>query len=222
MTPGPEQNGVSQSRTDAAPGGRASASKRRQKVVPRAFILTDTSEQRSWPMHKYASKHLDIARQEWNLREGDYAGVLAADALRIAEIIGDPWYCRDAAAIRMEALALCEAAPFVCLIERKSLPDLVGTMTRGHDRFEDECERMRPYGFRAIVVESDLPSVIHYCETQSGARAKSVIGSIIAFQQRFGIHAVFGSDRVHASAYAFRLMERWLRDRADKLRETKP
>lgn len=193
---------------DAAPG----PARRRRKPVPRAFLLTDTSEQRSWPLHQFASDHVEFSLRTWNMPEGDYAAVLATEAPEIARLAMTPEGQRSDRVIRLEALALAAVAPAVCLIERKSLSDLYGTVTHGRERFEDELQRMRPYGFRALVIESDLPGIIRGTE-HSRATPQSVVASILAYQQRFGLHVVFGTDRRHAASYAYRLLERWVRDR---------
>lgn len=205
---GPAKNMDEQRGTEAAPG------RTRRKPLPAAYLLMDTSEQLSWPLHVYSSKHIEFSLRTWNCPEGDYAAVLRSEALAVEAVIDSEQAGRDDKAIRNEAQALAAVAQNVCVIERKSLPDFVGTMTAGHDRFEAECLRLRPYGFKAIVIEADLPQVREFCQTQSLARVESVVGSVQAFQVRYGLHVMFGSDRRYAAAYAFRLMERWCRERA--------
>ncbi len=45
-------------------------------------------------------------------------------------------------------------------IERKSLNDFVGTITRGWDRFQRELERMEGWPNKVIIVESDLDNML--------------------------------------------------------------
>lgn len=46
----------------------------------------------------------------------------------------------------------------LCL-ERKSLPDLVGTLMHGRERFFREMERMQAFPYRAILVEASYEDV---------------------------------------------------------------
>jgi ERCC4-type nuclease len=193
---------------DANPGRLPAG--RKKKPLPGAYLLVDTSEQREWAMHLYASKHVDFTLREWNLPEGDYAAILASD---IPPGVWPEDGPRTDKIIRMEALAIRSLAQWVILIERKSPEDFVGTMLAGHDRFDNECERMRPYGFKCIIVEAGLPEVVNYCKA-NGKNTSSVIGSIVAFQVRYGIQVFFAGDRRHAASYAYRLLERWVRDAA--------
>jgi len=41
-------------------------------------------------------------------------------------------------------------------VERKSLADLVGSITVGREKFLDECRRLTAFEFRFLVVESSL------------------------------------------------------------------
>lgn len=41
-------------------------------------------------------------------------------------------------------------------IERKSVSDLVGSLTHGRERFVRELERLATYDFKAIVIEGSL------------------------------------------------------------------
>jgi hypothetical protein len=190
--------------------------KRRRKPLPAGLLLMDTSEQLQWPMHCYASKHIDFTLREWNMPEADYAAVLASEADMQALIDASP---RTDTVIRNEALALQACAPAVCLVERKSLSDLCGTLTHGRVRFEAQLERMRPYGMKYIIVETDLPG-ISKGGLYSRTRVRSIVGSLAAFEQRHAnLHVVMGSDRRHAAAYAFLAMERWCRDRHEALKK---
>lgn len=115
-----------------------------------------------------------------------------------------------------------ENARLGCVIERKTLSDLYGTVTRGRDRFEKELRRMSLYGFAAIVVEAEWTMIAnpnshlaHPTETDP----KSVIGSLLAWNQRFGVHVYCLPNRAAAERVTYRILERWYRDqeRATKL-----
>src|SRR5690554_3126729 len=46
------------------------------------------------------------------------------------------------------------------IIERKSLDDLAGSLFQGRNRFMAEIEKMRQFGFRALVIEGHKDQVI--------------------------------------------------------------
>ena len=86
-------------------------------------------------------------------------------------------------------------------VERKSIPDLCGSLTRGRERFERELHRLRGFSFaRVIIVGSPH-------EVQATAfNAKAIFSSISAFEARYGIPFVWEPS----PELAARLMERWV------------
>lgn len=91
-------------------------------------------------------------------------------------------------------------------VERKSLPDLVQTLTRGRARFVNELERMKPYKFKGLVIEvpwivvtfgnlwrlcvpDQPPPVRPY--SFSNASSKAVLASLNAFEIRYGLHIAY-------------------------------
>ena len=152
-------------------------------LIP-AILTYDTREQHPWRFERFASKHVTFDIQREGLPCGDYLAKLADD---------DP--------------------PEACaVVERKTHSDLIGSLTTGRARFERELEKLTAYGFKALVIEASLPAIARGLDS-SRANPVSIIGSLIAFSQRYGLHVVFASDRRHAQAYAWRLCERWVRDR---------
>jgi DNA excision repair protein ERCC-4 len=85
-------------------------------------------------------------------------------------------------------------------IERKSISDLCGSVTRGRERFERELHRLRGFHFgRVLIVGS--PMELH----RSAPNSKSVFSSISAFEARYSVAFVWEPD----PATAARLVERW-------------
>lgn len=85
-------------------------------------------------------------------------------------------------------------------IERKSIPDLCGSLTRGRERFERELHRLRGFEFaRVLIVGSP-----HEVQTQA-SNSKAVFSSISAFEARYKVPFIWEPN----PELAARLVERW-------------
>ncbi len=74
----------------------------------------------------------------------------------------------------------------VVCIERKSINDLANTLIHGMDRWWREVERMKEYGYAAIVVEATLRDI--YAGTyHSRANGSSVVGLCNRIMKSHGI-----------------------------------
>lgn len=105
-------------------------------------------------------------------------------------------------------------------VERKSLPDLFGTLGQGRERFERELERLAAFRFAAVVVEATLPEVLLSPPRNSDLNPKTVVRSVLAWQQRVpNVHWWFAGPRPLAEALTFRVLDRFLKER---LRESDP
>lgn len=105
-------------------------------------------------------------------------------------------------------------------VERKSLPDLFGTLGQGRDRFERELERLSFFRFAAVVVEATLPDVLLSPPRHSDLNPKTIVRSVLAWQQRMpNVHWWFAGPRPLAEALTFRVLERFLKER---LHESNP
>lgn len=103
-----------------------------------------------------------------------------------------------------------------CVIERKSLTDLYGTLTRGRERFERELLRMTNFGYAAIVIEASWEMISNpnaHMQYPTQANPRSIIASLLAYSQRYNVHLFALPGRESAERFAFRIMERWFRDR---------
>lgn len=90
-------------------------------------------------------------------------------------------------------------------LERKSLADLVGSLTSGRDRFMREMERLARFDFAAIVVEGDLENVLRK-EYRSEASPSSIMGSCAMIHARYGVPTIWCSTRACAILYAEKLL----------------
>lgn len=78
-------------------------------------------------------------------------------------------------------------------LERKSLIDLVLTLTHQRERFLRECERLADIPYRAILIEAtweELKSPYEDGEIQSLAHPNAIVGTLIAIQARWNIPVV--------------------------------
>lgn len=103
-------------------------------------------------------------------------------------------------------------------IERKSLSDLVGTLTQGRDRFYRELDRLKDYDFVAIVIEATYRQVAHGPYAFSRAKPYSIIRTLHSIQQKRGVQVIFAGDAAHAEEWTFNALEMfWKTDRAAKI-----
>jgi DNA excision repair protein ERCC-4 len=70
-------------------------------------------------------------------------------------------------------------------IERKSMSDLVGSLTHGRDRFERELARGRSLEYFAVVVEGSARAVLRGEYGRSQANPAAIWESIAAFNARY-------------------------------------
>lgn len=105
-----------------------------------------------------------------------------------------------------------------CIVERKTLSDLYSTLGQHRDRFEREFERMAAFGYAALVVEADFTTIV-MPHTAAGHRSqlnpKSVVATLIAWCQRYDVHLWPCGTRGLAEKVTYRILERWIRDRAN-------
>jgi ERCC4-type nuclease len=90
-------------------------------------------------------------------------------------------------------------------IERKSLDDLVGCLTRDRDRFERELSRMATFDLRVVLIEASLADVRDHRYT-SRAHPSAVFGSTICLHVDYGVPFLW----CHDHAIAGRVCERML------------
>ena len=98
-------------------------------------------------------------------------------------------------------------------VERKSIPDLIGTLTAGRSRFERELQRMAGIAFRRVIVEGSLRQVIASAkrveqDKRRRVRTSSIIGTIYAFEVRYGVPFVFAAQGAREAAWR---VEKWAR-----------
>jgi len=93
-------------------------------------------------------------------------------------------------------------------IERKSASDLLGCIGKGRERFVRELTRLADMQYAAVVCESPIDAVLSG-EHRSFVSPASVMGSVIAWEQRFGIHWHFCPSRPFAERLTFKILDRF-------------
>ena len=89
-------------------------------------------------------------------------------------------------------------------VERKSLPDLFGSLTSGRERFMREIQRMQAFPFRRLLVIGSEKEIEQGACRHSRVSPKAVIHSLYAIEAR-GVPVAFA----HSEAAAAILVERW-------------
>jgi len=102
-------------------------------------------------------------------------------------------------------------------IERKSIDDLVGSLSSGRERFEAELMEARGYDLFIIVVEASMDDVAQH-RYRSKMLAASVLQSLFTYQARYGAPTLWAGSR-EGAAYAVKsLLEKFLREHMESLK----
>ena len=94
------------------------------------------------------------------------------------------------------------------VIERKSMSDLMGSMTHGRERFKRELRRMQSYNLAVLVVEGSWQDIIlgNYRSRMSPA---SAVGTIVSFIWKYGVMPVLAGTREHAALVAETILRQY-------------
>lgn len=109
-------------------------------------------------------------------------------------------------------------------IERKSLDDLLQSLTHSRERFMAEIERLSTYDFAAVFVEDDLTRVLCIMQDKSNTQIRSkmepsaLVGSCAKLTVDYGVPVIWTGSRPIAEAYAERMLGRI----ANSIREGRP
>lgn len=113
-------------------------------------------------------------------------------------------------------------------VERKSLDDLVGTISSGRARFLKEIERAQAFERFVVVIEADYSDVDDYRDKKncpnyySRMHPNSVLGTVEKWPLKFDkLDFVWAGDRTGAKALTLDLLRKWAveygDDRMDEL-----
>jgi len=102
-------------------------------------------------------------------------------------------------------------------VERKSLADLFGSVTRDNARFQRELEKLAKYTFAAVVIEGsqrDLMRGVRYSQIPGGR----VLSTCATLEAKHGVPFHFATDRAGATLWTFELLEAAWRRAEDQKR----
>lgn len=102
-------------------------------------------------------------------------------------------------------------------IERKSLDDLVGSITTGRKRFERELHRLRGFPFKRLLVVGTRKSIESH-QYHSRTKPQSVLASLNAFEVRYHIPIIFRKDEDSAAREVERLVHWYFREQVEKFK----
>jgi DNA excision repair protein ERCC-4 len=97
-------------------------------------------------------------------------------------------------------------------IERKSVPDLVHSLTFERPRFLRELARLAELRSACVVIEGDLHQ-LHEHDYRSQATPTSMVGSVVAMHSDY-VPFIFASTPAMAADFTYRLLRRWVRRKA--------
>ena len=82
----------------------------------------------------------------------------------------------------------------VVMIERKTIPDLWGSLGQWRERFMKEMDRALEYPVRYLIIEGTL-SDINAGFRYSKLRPEFILASLISLEVKYGIHVIFTNKR---------------------------
>ena len=103
-------------------------------------------------------------------------------------------------------------------IERKSVQDLLGSITSGRDRFEREFERLAEMEHAAVVVEGDWGEIFNALE-RTKINPDSLVGTVAAWSIRYGVHWWLCPSRRYAEIWTLQLLYQWWKQEQRRLKE---
>ncbi len=105
-------------------------------------------------------------------------------------------------------------------VERKTKEDAYASLGAGRARFEKELTRLSEYDYSAIVIESTLTNFLQ-APAFTRMKPKAAINSLISWSVKYGVHIFFASDRRHAKAVTYRILEKFFKHRREHNAEQK-
>lgn len=101
--------------------------------------------------------------------------------------------------------------------ERKSIPDLVGTLIGGHERFLREMDRMKGFQVKYILVEHTAGTVYRYCERHGWEyKFDTIMQSLLAYACHYGVRIRFCKDRDDMTRYIVAKCKEFLKGKNDE------
>ena len=99
-------------------------------------------------------------------------------------------------------------------IERKSKTDAYSSLGAGRIRFENELKRLSEFDYSAIVIESSLADFLQ-APPFTRMNPKAALNSLVSWSVKYKVFIFFASDRQHARALVYRILEKYFKYRSD-------
>jgi len=96
-------------------------------------------------------------------------------------------------------------------IERKSLDDLMGCLTKGRERFERELFKGKALDYFALIIEASLSDIING-RFRSEMQPKAAIQSLLAFSIRYRLPIFFCENRKYGQRVTESLLLKYARE----------
>ncbi len=93
----------------------------------------------------------------------------------------------------------------VCIIERKSLPDLVGCVGHGRERFERELCRLKSETENAWLFIEGTVSEVELGQYRGQIAPSAVLGTVLAWSHDYGLKIWWGGSPQSCEQAALRL-----------------
>lgn len=91
------------------------------------------------------------------------------------------------------------------VIERKSLGDLLGSITHERERFVRELRQLRAFRFAGLVIEGTWADILAR-NYRADVSPNSVLGSLAAFAIKYGVVPILAEDHATAAQITERLL----------------
>ena len=102
-------------------------------------------------------------------------------------------------------------------LERKSLDDLTGTLTKGRERFQRECERGRGLDYFGLIIEASLEDVRNHAY-RSQMTPQSLLQTLAAYSVRYGLHVHWCGNRAGGEYMTYSLLQKFLAEQEGRLK----
>ncbi len=93
-------------------------------------------------------------------------------------------------------------------IERKTHADAYHCLGKGRKRFRCEIDRLLGHKYAAIIIECSLQKFIEP-PPNSMLNPSAAVNTLISWDIRFGVRAIFASSRDLAETYVYRMLQKF-------------
>lgn len=104
----------------------------------------------------------------------------------------------------------------LCAVERKSLPDLIASLSQGRERFEKEMVRGQALQRFWLVVEANVMDVRNH-GYRSKMQPHAVFQSLAAWEVRYGVRVVWAGSREGGEYLTHSLLTKFVKQLGDDL-----